>query len=175
MTPLFIRCTRCNTEKPSSLFSDTGNRGGKRRTCQECKRVQDAEYYQRNRELRAARQREYYQRKRAEILFSPDREQRLERVRNQHRQRKYGLTPGELEAMEVAQHGKCAICGGAPDHKSRSTQRTPVLVVDHDHKTNKVRGLLCNSCNTLLGMAKDNPERLRAACLYLERAGGAAP
>lgn len=140
--------------------------------CCDCRKTDNAERYQKTKEIKKARQREYYARKRAEILFAPDREQRLERIRNQHLQRKYGLTSEQLEGMRKQQDGRCAICGGEPDHRSRATQRTSVLVVDHDHRTNKVRGLLCNACNTLLGMAKDDPERLRAASEYLKRHGG---
>lgn len=45
-----------------------------------------------------------------------------------------------------------------------------VLVIDHDHRTGKVRGLLCNGCNVLLGAAYDNVQTLRKAIEYLERA-----
>lgn len=41
------------------------------------------------------------------------------------------------------------------------------LVVDHDHVTGMVRGLLCNSCNKMLGFARDKIERLRMAIEYL--------
>jgi len=41
--------------------------------------------------------------------------------------------------------------------------------VDHDHKTKKVRGLLCFGCNTGIGCLRDNPSRLRSAADYLER------
>jgi hypothetical protein len=42
-----------------------------------------------------------------------------------------------------AQKGKCAICGRIPGKQP--------LCLDHDHKTNRIRGLLCNSCNVKLG------------------------
>ncbi|MGD0053597.1 MAG: endonuclease domain-containing protein, partial [Vulcanimicrobiaceae bacterium] len=47
--------------------------------------------------------------------------------------------------------------------------RVPRLHVDHDHRTNEVRGLLCRWCNQMLGSAKDDPARLRGAIDYLSR------
>lgn len=41
------------------------------------------------------------------------------------------------------------------------------LNVDHDHTTNKVRALLCQNCNAMIGLGGDNPDRLRAAAAYL--------
>lgn len=55
----------------------------------------------------------------------------------------YGITPADEEAMLVAQGGACAICGAKPK-KVR-------LSVDHCHVTRRVRGLLCQSCNMLMG------------------------
>jgi hypothetical protein len=46
------------------------------------------------------------------------------------------------------------------------------LAVDHNHKTNAVRELLCHACNVLIGYARENPQILRAACEYLERHNG---
>jgi hypothetical protein len=52
----------------------------------------------------------------------------------------------------------CEICGS----KNK-------LGIDHDHKTGKIRGVLCTNCNTAIGLAKDSPDRLRLIIQYLER------
>jgi len=57
--------------------------------------------------------------------------------------RKYGITLVEVSSMLEAQEGKCALCRRAPD-KGRK------LSVDHNHKTGKVRGMLCITCNSFL-------------------------
>ena len=72
--------------------------------------------------------------------------------------RKYDLSLAELEQLELSQGSCCAIC----------SNDTFSLVVDHDHKTGKVRGLLCNFCNTGLGLFLDDPERLKSAISYLK-------
>jgi hypothetical protein len=51
---------------------------------------------------------------------------------------------------------ECVICG--------SNEK---LVVDHDHKTNKIRGMLCNHCNRGLGHFRDDPMLLEFAAQYL--------
>ncbi len=61
--------------------------------------------------------------------------------------------------MWQAQQGLCACC--------HNLMTRPV--VEHDHKTNKVRGLTCNGCNRGLGFFDDNPAKLRAAAEYLEK------
>lgn len=80
-----------------------------------------------------------------------------------HYYRKYGLTQEEVIDMHESRNFKCDICGGNTDH------RYDKLCVDHCHTTGKVRGLLCFSCNTMLGNAKDNVDTLKNAILYLEK------
>lgn len=70
---------------------------------------------------------------------------------------RYGLTPEDVEDIYSGQGGVCAIC------KCDSGD----LVVDHDHTTGEVRGVLCRNCNGGLGMLGDSVERLRAALAYL--------
>ena len=72
----------------------------------------------------------------------------------------YGMTVADLDAMLLAQHGVCAIC-----------QTAPAVHVDHDHQTDKVRGLLCFRCNAALGQLGDDPLVVRRAARYLERGG----
>ncbi len=72
--------------------------------------------------------------------------------------KKYGLGEQAYETLLAAQGGKCAIC----KHPKK-------LVVDHCRSTNKVRGLLCHNCNTLLGHARDSIDVLHAAIQYLQR------
>jgi hypothetical protein len=69
--------------------------------------------------------------------------------------RAMGCEDTKLRALLATK--ECAICN-TPTSK---------LVVDHCHKTNRVRGVLCNSCNLGLGKFKDSPELLEAAMLYL--------
>ena len=57
----------------------------------------------------------------------------------------------------------CEICG----HECHNQ----VLSVDHCHKTNEFRGMLCANCNAGLGLFKDNPQALRQAAEYLEKHG----
>lgn len=78
------------------------------------------------------------------------------------------LTPAEYDAMLAAQRGVCAICESAPTIKpSPGHTRRRVLWVDHDHKTKRVRGLLCHRCNAGLGYFMDHPELLASALRYL--------
>lgn len=76
------------------------------------------------------------------------------------RQTRYGITPAEYDNLLERQSGLCAGCGihMAPPN------------VDHDHATGRVRGLLCFSCNAVLGLSKDSPDVLLRLVDYLTKA-----
>lgn len=76
--------------------------------------------------------------------------------------RKTGWTPEDYEEAYIKQDGKCAICG-CKLNSSRYTR----FAGDHNHRTGKLRGLLCTNCNTALGLFKDSIERLEMAKRYL--------
>ena len=78
------------------------------------------------------------------------------------RERDTGVTEVLYQALLIAQSGACAICKTVPAHA-----RNKRLAADHNHKTGRVRGLLCSNCNTALGLLKDNPERCEIAATYL--------
>ena len=84
--------------------------------------------------------------------------------------KKYGLSLQELEQLERKQDGKCAICSSKNSFNGK-LHRHHNLSVDHNHKTGKVRGLLCDRCNRSLGLLKDDPNLLKSAFEYLLRNG----
>lgn len=80
-------------------------------------------------------------------------------IRNKEMQYRYGITFTEYSKMLKNQGNVCKICGGINPGGNR-------LAIDHDHKTGKIRGLLCIKCNIKIGwyeVLKDNIAR------YLQR------
>lgn len=73
---------------------------------------------------------------------------------------KYNLTPDQFNELKTKQEGLCAICR-KPNESGRE------LTVDHDHKTKKVRELLCVKCNFILGNCDDNIEILQKLINYI--------
>ena len=80
----------------------------------------------------------------------------------------YGLTKENYLRLKDQQQGRCAICLRTAEEAGH-TSRHPDLVVDHDHESGAVRGLLCVHCNQALGHLGDDMVRLTAAVAYLSR------
>ena len=83
----------------------------------------------------------------------------IECARWKNLEREYGVTRQGFQAMFLAQRGCCKICG---------EPSTATLHVDHDHKTKKVRALLCGNCNRAIGLLNDSADKAYAAARYLE-------
>lgn len=79
---------------------------------------------------------------------------------------KYGLTQEGFLSLWDSQGGCCAVCAS---QLSRTEKRG--VNVDHNHETGEVRGLLCETCNTGLGLLKDSVDVLEAAITYLKTKG----
>jgi hypothetical protein len=143
-------CNKCKIEKETSEFSKKNkNPDGLQRQCKGCvKEAFDAWKVKTGHKSTAAARR--WRLKNPERNKVHDLSKRL-RI-------KYGLTIDQYNQMIRAQNGQCAICCV----KS-------ALCVDHCHKNGNVRELLCNSCNTLLGHAKESEDILRSAIEYLKK------
>lgn len=89
----------------------------------------------------------------------PSKFPRLSRRRKQNLLKLYNLTEDDYNNLLEAQQFRCKICG--------KPWTFGTLHVDHDHKTGKVRGLLCGLCNSMLGFADDNPDILLKALQYI--------
>ena len=126
------------------------------------------DYYAADRSARQEKQRSYYKnnrvavRSRAAVAYDP------KKAREYNMRRNYNLSVEERAAMEVRQHGVCAICFQPEMAIDKRTDKPMALSVDRNHRTGAVRGLLCWHCNTGIGKFRDDPFLLRAAADYLE-------
>jgi len=92
-----------------------------------------------------------WRKKNPDKVANYNRDQRLKR---------YKITENDYQNFLVKQNNSCAIC--------KNTEPGGLdWAIDHCHKTNIVRGLLCISCNTAIGSLKENPELFKAALNYL--------
>jgi len=74
---------------------------------------------------------------------------------------RYGMSPQQLKDFRDAHSHRCGICSA-----------TKILYVDHNHETGVLRGLLCPSCNSAIGLLGESKERFAAAVAYLEKHNG---
>lgn len=134
------KCRECGRELDvSAFYTDRSQKDHKTRRCKECIKKYEMEW----RRIHGCRDKGDYPRK--------------------YRLKEYGLTLEDFREMLKKQEGKCYLCG-ASDPKGRGKN----FHVDHDHKTNRVRALLCSTCNMGLGFLRDDPELMRKAAEYVE-------
>lgn len=163
-------CNRCGVTKPTSEFYGGENR------CKVCSRARKAETYARRKAgdlptvtVLAAICPDCQIEKPID-QFNVDHHRPTGRklycrscVVIRYRKTRYGITEEQRLSMAAAQGGVCAICRRLPP-----VNRKP-LVVDHDHGTGVVRGLLCDDCNVGIARLQEDPEFLLAAASYLRR------
>lgn len=122
----------------------------------------DAEYRRNHRPYNRIYARTYYNKHKEEI----SKWAKEYGLKNRHRiyayriKKSYGITIDEYNEMLKNQDGKCAICKCVPEKK---------LHVDHDHKNNTVRGLLCSRCNRGVGIFFDDPNLFKKCAEYIEK------
>lgn len=85
------------------------------------------------------------------------------KVKNNNLKKFYNITLEQYNQMLAFQNDKCAIC---KIHRSLAGKKG--LFVDHNHKNNQIRGLLCSKCNFLIGLSQEDVKILSEAIQYLE-------
>lgn len=88
-----------------------------------------------------------------------------------HKLKKFNLSLKQYKQIIKEQNNRCLICGKNFDDIYRNLKQNHVYYtprIDHDHKSGKVRGILCHHCNTALGSFNENPFILLRALKYLK-------
>lgn len=135
---------------------------------------QQRQYKQKNRERISEHQKQYIKDNKEKIKQYPCnssenrknidnkyRKNNPDKIKDYKLRKKYGITLEEYNKILNQQNSKCSICGTHQDDLTKN------LVVDHDHCTGKIRGLLCDKCNRGLGHFNDDIKLLRKAVNYL--------
>ena len=134
-------CSKCKEVKDLSEFHNSSTSSdGKKAACKSCRNSESKEWNLENKERKSETNRWW------------------------SKKNKYSISKEEYLSILESQNELCAICG-----KHYTDSLYGHLYVDHCHSSGKVRGLLCNHCNTLLGMAKDSLDILDKARQYLSR------
>jgi len=161
-------CTKCKINKPRDEFcGDKRNKNGLQSHCKICQRE-----YRKTPEGRIkymASMRRYYSTPKGNTKYKANLRKYMitpkgkEVKRNIDLKHRYDITIEEYNKMLEDQGGVCAICG------TDKTGGKGRFCVDHDHETDKIRGLLCRNCNLLLGNAKDSIKTILKASQYLSQ------
>jgi hypothetical protein len=141
-------CKDCGIKKSSSEFYRRKNASNKGRwftfgRCKKCERKRKNAYNGEHKKRFPLQIEEYWYKKR------------------------YGITLDQYDRMFIAQNGRCVVCNKPETAVLNGAVKR--LAVDHNHKTKKVRGLLCANCNFALGCAQEDTDILRNLIGYLEK------
>lgn len=153
--------------------------------CKECTSIKNKEAYKKHREKRLTYVAEYKKNNRDKInaWARNDRLINKEKYKEQYKLgykkrpytkrfgeilKKRGITFAQYNEILLKQGNKCAICQKHETRKCSKTSNILRLCIDHCHKTNKVRGLLCSNCNSGIGKLGDSIEQLQSAINYLQ-------
>lgn len=164
------KCTKCKVNKNITEFhKDKYEPDGFRIFCKSCISLYRKEHqdtiriyrlqYNKLNKVKIQKSQKAYELKNKDAMFDYRKNWKLKN--------RYGITTQDYLNMVISQDNKCAICN-SPE-TIRQNNKVNELAIDHDHKTNKVRGLLCGSCNRGIGLFKENTNLLKLAITYLEK------
>lgn len=144
-------CCHCKRELPESEFhQDKLRHDGLHPDCKGCRRTADQGRYGCHKVSINEKNRKRWRDRNYSDKYGYDYWKRIKQ--------QYGLSKEDWFVMYNATNGKCPIC-----------QREVKLVLDHNHETNQIRGLLCRNCNGILGMMNDDVGSFERAAEYLKK------
>ena len=148
-----IQCTKCKEFKLATEFAKYAKKvNGLTSQCKVCRNLRRKEHYYKNQDYEHKRVRSYRENNTEKVKASN---------RNTKLKRAYGITQEQYLEMSLRQDNKCACCG-----------RETKLVVDHCHTTGKIRELLCNNCNTALGLLNEDTTIVQNLSTYIRKHNG---
>ena len=162
--PLLKRCSSCKASKDIGEFHKSANRRlGRHAYCKECVRTKNAMWVRSNKEKHAATCANWYAKNKSTAAAKSS---------EWHYQFHYGISKSEFLSMVDSVNGKCQCCGITIVVGTRANNGA---VLDHDHATGKIRGVLCSGCNKGIGLLKDSAVVLEMAAAYLKSRNAAPP
>lgn len=148
-----IQCTKCKEFKLATEFAkDSKKVNGLTSHCKQCRNIARQKHYYKNHEAEKFRVQEY-RINNVEKVKASNRNTKLKRL--------YGITQEQFLEMSNKQDNKCACCGSETK-----------LVVDHNHTTGAIRELLCNNCNTALGLLNEDISIIQQLENYIRKHNG---
>jgi hypothetical protein len=181
-------CSKCGEDLPISEFTkDIYKSDGLCSSCKSCKSIQEKEYRRKNkdkiRKIQKTASAKYRKNNKDKIhndylknkkkiyeyqknYYKKNKVYISERSRKYKLRKKYKITENQVNKIREEQGNKCAICGVI---ESAVKMGGGKLCIDHNHKTGKVRGLLCGQCNSALGHFNESIEILNNAIEYIKK------
>lgn len=174
-------CSKCKKDKLLSEFnSDSRTKDKLTFQCKKCRAVNSKSYYERNKSHCALVDKEYNLANRSKIRdrqrkynkLNPDKQKkRRMKYEKTHKSKRrmqgilyrHGLSEEAYLSLMASQNNRCAIC--LKDFSLVENSKN--IHVDHDHKTGKIRSILCGKCNVALGHVDDNIDILYKMISYL--------
>lgn len=148
-------CKKCNSIKSLLNFSKSKSyNNGYKCYCKSCDNI----YYL---ERKRRKNNNLPSLKESRIILHPYKRNSYEWNKSTNLKREFGIDLKSYNIMFESQKGKCLIC------KKHQSGLKSTLVVDHNHKTNKIRALLCSHCNFVLGHAFEDIIILEESIKYL--------
>lgn len=153
------QCNKCLEDKDlAEFFSDKNSKDGRYSVCKKCKNAKTAEWRAKNRKRCADIAREWRKK-------NVEKDRWYNTVR--YLRTRYKITPERYKELLDEHNHKCAICGGLESRNRRGIRMK--LCIDHCHKTGKIRGILCSSCNSAIGYLRDDPSIIGKCIEYVEK------